>query len=144
MSNLGVIIIYVSMVDSLIREFKYNESNHAINDIKKQARRFMKEKYKKNNKTFIEATKSAHIAFENSIGHFVDEKYEIDIYSLICELWNDKEDLFKRYTNLSHKRIEKLLLSAPDTHTVKSELQAKEVGSFIIGEITKQTRLIND
>jgi len=100
----------------------------------------MKEQLIKNRKQFYDATKVANKAWISSINHFAKEDYKIDIYSLIASLWSEKEELFKRYTNVSHKRIEKFLMSSDNMHTVESELQAYEVGSFLISQIEKEIK----
>ena len=71
------------MLDSLIKEFSPQESNNAINDIKRVTTKFLKQRQRKNNKLFIEAILLANKAWKESIDYFAEHNYKIDVYSLI-------------------------------------------------------------
>lgn len=140
MNNLQTAIIYVSMVDSLIKEFAPQESNNAINDIKRVTTKFLKQRQRTNAKMFIEAILTANTAWTNSIKYFAEKNYKIDVYSLINGLWVDQEEIILKYTNLTEKRVAKFLLSSDDLHTYESEKQAYEVSSYLTDQLKQLIR----
>ena len=128
MTNLQKAITYSSVIGSMLNE--YEKTPAAIQDLKRQVKKFMFKRSRTNAKEFQEAIKKGNEIWIKAIDNFAEQNLKIDAFSTIVAVWSSQAELLARFANITEKRMDKFCI-LNDNDDLEAEQAGYRVAEYL-------------